>query len=266
MQTYRQFYNLTRQPFTKQITPLYRYRQLEELQKHLCGLCEEGGIGLVSGQVGMGKTSAVRDYLGTLDERAFHIFYCGKTYDVKGIVKEFISSVGVKPAFYRNDIFLQTSNLVERLYEEHRKRSIFVVDEAHLLEDKALEELRLLTNFCQDSMDYLILIFIGHPAIRQKLRRPATAALWDRVTMQYSLEGLSMDETQGYVTAHLEYAGASADIFTFEAMSTIYEHSMGAPRKINRIATECLKRGADAMALPIDVDLVRQVVRANPVE
>ena len=129
MQTYRQFYNLTRQPFTKQITPLYHYRQLAELQKHLCGLCEEGGIGLVSGQVGMGKTSAVRDYLGTLDERAFHIFYCGKTYDVKGIVKEFISSVGVKPAFYRNDIFLQTSNLVERLYEEHRKRSIFVVDE-----------------------------------------------------------------------------------------------------------------------------------------
>lgn len=47
-------------------------------------------------------------------------------------------------------------------------------DEAHLLEDKALEELH---TFCQDSMDYLILIFIGHPAIRQKLRRPATAAL-----------------------------------------------------------------------------------------
>src|ERR1022692_5055835 len=95
-----------------------------------------------------------------------------------------------------------SSDLVDRLYQEQRKKTFVVLDEAHLLEDGLLEDLRLLTNYEMDTRDPLVLVLVGHPGLRLRLQRPVHQALWDRVRLSYQLEGLSAKETSDYIDCH----------------------------------------------------------------
>ena len=82
MRSYKKFYGMTATPFHKDIplTALLRYAQLDELTAYLTFVAEEGSMGLVTGEVGVGKSTAVRAFLATLDDRRYHVCYvhpCG---------------------------------------------------------------------------------------------------------------------------------------------------------------------------------------------
>jgi type II secretory pathway predicted ATPase ExeA len=153
----------------------------------------------------------------------------------------------------------QLSMLCARTWLEQRKRTLIVVDDAHLLDDDLLEDLRLLTNFEMDAADPLIMMLVGHPALRRRLRKPVHLALLDRVRMQYRLEGLSRDETVEYIEHHMRQAGGKGDIFTPEGKAAVFEHAQGIPRRINALALACLKRSATRKLSSIDAELVGAV-------
>ncbi|MGV8120542.1 MAG: AAA family ATPase [Candidatus Xenobiia bacterium LiM19] len=96
MPRYREFYGLTDRPFGKcpRQNRSYRYGQLDELTDHFEILIEEGGIGVLSGEVGIGKTTAIRTFLSTLDQGACHVFYIGNTRHPRAILRSLIESFG----------------------------------------------------------------------------------------------------------------------------------------------------------------------------
>lgn len=262
MADYRRFHGLSAPVFGKRMTAeqLLVYPQLQELHEELDALVWEGGIGLVTGEMGIGKTTALRSFLAALDRMSCDVTYAGSSRHPKGVLEELLERLGLASSRYRSNLLRQLSQHTQRLYHEQRKKTLVLIDDAHLMEDGLLEDLRLLTNFEMDAQDPLVLILIGHPALRIRLQRPVHLALWDRLRMQYRLEGLSREETFAYVDAHLKASGASSELFSDGAKAALFEHSQGIPRRINRLALAALKKSARRKTTPIDEEFIATIL------
>ncbi|MHB1938978.1 MAG: ExeA family protein [Acidobacteriaceae bacterium] len=262
MAGYRQFYELSGPAFGKSLThnALLVYPQLEELGEEIDELIVEGGIGIVTGEMGIGKTTSLRYCTEALHERNCHVAYHGSSRHAVAVLQGLVEALGVAPASLRVHLLRQLTQLVWRMWQEQRKRTVVILDDAHLLEDSFLEDARLLTNFGMDDADPLVLLLVGHPSLRMRLGRPVHLALLDRVRMHYRLEGLSCEETAQYVDRHLKHAGARREVFTPDAKAAIFEHSQGIPRRINQLAREVLKKGAQRKLTPVDAAFVSTIV------
>ncbi len=266
MTSYRKFHGLSAPAFGKGIAPscLLVYPQLQELTDELDGLMEEGGIGLVTGEMGMGKTTALRHYFETLGERSCQLCYQGSSRHPNAILGGILESLGLAPAGLRAGLLRQVSQRVDRLYLEQRKKTLVVLDEGHLLDDSFLEDLRLLTNYEMDTRDPLVLLLVGHPGLRLRLQRPVHQALWDRVRLSYRLEGLSARETSDYIDCHLRHAGGKPEVFTADARLALFELSQGIPRRLNTLALQSLKKSAQGKIHVVDGALVKAIaIRAE---
>jgi type II secretory pathway predicted ATPase ExeA len=258
MTGYRQFHGLSGPVFGKSLPrqALLVYSQLEELVEEIDELVLEGGIGLVTGDMGMGKTTAMRHYVEGLQERNCNVVYQGASRHAVAILQALVEGLGVAPSRMRALLLRQLSQLVWRFWQEQRKKTVLILDDVQLLEDDLLEDIRLLTNFGIDDCDPLILILVGHPSLRQRLGRPVHLALLNRVRTHYRLEGLSKEETCRYIDCHLTFAGAKHEVFKPDAMTAIYEHSQGIPRRINHLARELLKKSSQRKVKPVDAAFV----------
>lgn len=263
MRGYKKFYGMTGSPFQKGIaTPsLHRYEQFEELTSYLNWIAEEGSTGLVTGEVGAGKSTAIRAFLEGLDERSYHVCYVGNADETRSVFRQMAWGFGIRAKHLKADMRDDVHVRIQGLWREHGKRTVLVVDEAQELGNRGLSELRLLTNFTCDSESPLALILAGQIQMRQKLKGPSNVALEDRIFLRYHLAGLSLPETRAYVQAHLRAVGANPDLFTKEAVTVIFQHSKGLPRRINKIATAALLKGGHKEVNPIDAPLVEAAIK-----
>lgn len=258
MTGYRQFYGLSGPAFGKAVSleHLLVYPQLSELHGEFEELLADGGIGIFTGEMGIGKTTSLRYVLGKTEPRGCQVAYQGSSRHSSAVLAGLVEQLGVAPTIQRAHLLRQLSHLVARSWREQRKKTLLVIDDAHLIEDGLLEDLRLLTNFDMDASDPLILILAGHPALRLRLGKPVHLALLDRVRLHYRLEGLSKGETADYVDHHVKQAGAKSEVFSPDAKSALFEHAQGIPRRINRLGLAALKKGAGRKLKTIDAELI----------
>jgi type II secretory pathway predicted ATPase ExeA len=135
-----------------------------------------------------------------------------------------------------------------------------IVDEAHLLEDSTLEELRLMTNADYDRQSPLTLILMGQPALRQRLRAPNFEALRQRLRYKYCLEGLDQEETVRYVQQRLTAAGLAPELFAPEALLLIFQISEGILRRVNNLCSIVLLKAKSKKRSAIDAAFVSEII------
>jgi len=260
---YKEFFGITGSPFGKGIatSTLHRYAQFEELASYLTWVAEEGSTGLVTGDVGAGKSTAIRAFLESLDERRYHVCYVGNTDETRSVFRQMAWGFGMRAKHLKGDLRDDVHGRVMAMWQEHGKRTVLVVDEAQGLGAQGLAELRLLTSFACDSESPLALVLVGQVQLRQKLRNLDNAALEDRIFLRYHLAGLSLAETRAYVQAHLKAVGANPDVFTKDAVNVIFQNAKGLPRRINKIAILSLLKAGHKEVNPIDAALVETVLK-----
>jgi type II secretory pathway predicted ATPase ExeA len=258
MTGYRQFYGLSGSAFGKTVSleHLLVYPQLTELQTEFEELLVDGGIGIFTGEMGIGKTTSLRYLLGKMELRSCQVAYHGSSRHSTAVLAGLVEALGVAPALVRATLLRQLGLLISRTWREQRKKTLLAIDDAQLIEDGLLEDLRLLTNFELDTADPLILILVGHPTLRLRLGKPVHLALLDRVRLHYRLEGLSKKETADYVDHHIQQAGAKTEIFNADAKAALFEHAQGIPRRINRLGLAALKKAAARKLKTIDAELI----------
>lgn len=263
MRSYKKFYGLTQAPFRKDIPvpALLRYAQLEETESYLTFVAEEGSIGLVTGEAGVGKSTAVRLFLSGLDDRRYHVCYVGSSDATRSVLRRLAWSYGMRAAYIKGDLTDDVHQRIGELWHEHAKRTVLVVDEAQAYGAKALQELRLLTNFLCDSVSPLALVLVGQPTLRLQLKTTVHAALDDRIMIRQHLAGLSKKETGEYIRAHLRAVGAPEDIFTPEAVTAIFDWSSGRPRSINKVGIQTIIKGGHKEVRHIDAEFVNHILK-----
>ncbi len=240
------YYGFSQTPFTRAVAPaaLFGSEQHQELLARLRYLVSSRGFGLVTGEVGSGKSTAVRALAATLDAARNPVLYVSQSgLTPRNLYRDIGLQLGLAPGFITAEARRQVAQALWDAYSAHDRRPLIVIDEAHLLSPAMLEEIRFLSNYQMDSASPMALCLVGQPELRSKLRLRAFEAISQRVTLRFHLAGLPEPETKAYIGHHLKVAGVAHALFSDEAVHLIHQFTKGIPRRINNVATACLLAG-----------------------
>jgi type II secretory pathway predicted ATPase ExeA len=259
----RSHWGFTRTPFTKDLAPsmIHRHPGHAEAVARISWCVAEAAIGAVTGEVGSGKTIAVRAALADLDASRHTIIYFGNpAIGARGLYTSIVTHLGGTPRFHRCSLIPQAADAIAAEVAERGKRVVIVFDEAHLLGADQLEELRLLTNAEMDSTSPFALVLVGQPSLRARLRLGAFAALDQRITLRYALPPMGPADTADYIAHHLKLAGRSDTLFSDDAVARIHNASRGLPRAVNNLAVQALVAAYAAGTAIVDDKAARAAV------
>jgi type II secretory pathway predicted ATPase ExeA len=194
-------------------------------------------IAVLAGEVGAGKTVALRSALAGLEPaRHLVVYIANPTITMRGIHLAVAQALGAHPEFASGPLAHQTARLLAQELDERGRLPVLIIDEAHLLADHELESLRMLTNSDMDATSTFSLILAGQPTLRRRLKMAALSALDQRVATRYTMSGMTPTETTKYVQTHLAWAGRTDRLFSDDALAVIHNSSRGYPRAVNNLA------------------------------
>jgi len=214
---------------------------LKECTARLDYIKRRGGILLLTGDPGVGKTLALRRYVDSLNENLFKPYYTPlSTLSRADLLYHVNRLLGLPPRLSKSAVYGQIQKALLESKESSGKTVFLLIDEAHLLQTGPLEELRLLTNFKMDSYDPFVLVLSGQSDLRRTLEFAVLEPLNQRIAIRYHMPGLSPQETKLYVTHHLKLAGAKEPLLDDPALEAVHQVSFGIPRKIGTLVEQAL--------------------------
>ena len=215
----------------------------EHTDRALAGLKffqQQGAMALIIGQTGLGKSSLLRLFLHDLPHNRFHTLYLHlSALNANAFLRVMVTKLGEKPQMGKDRLLLQ---ILERI-NQNDKCTMFVVDEAHLLEPKTLVDLRVLISSIDETLSLKILL-CGQEKLSQTLKRSSHADLLHRINLQFVLHPMSSDKTCAYIDYRIKKADGQIKIFEPAAKELIHDYTGGVPRQVNNVATACLLSAA----------------------
>lgn len=259
---YEEFYGLREKPFSILPDPdLIYWGHNHSLAFAMLefGVRNSAGFTVITGEIGSGKTTLLRYLLRQLDPRITVGLISNTPQGISGVLRWVMMALGQPFEESYPALFQRFNQFLRNQYHKGR-RTILIVDEAQNLGIHALEELRMLTNINVDKHQFLQIILVGQPQLKDLLRDPKLLQFAQRVSSDFHLRPLSCEEVTKYIDHRLFSVGAQTQLFTNEACELIAEASRGIPRTINILCDTALVYGFAANASEIDVDLVNQVI------
>ena len=249
------FFGFKKTPFSDNpdAKQLFASQASNQVKARLQFLVEHHGAGLLTGEVGSGKSTAARTFTAGLNCNLYKILYLHWTSgSALDLLRQLASQLDLEPAHCRGDLVRQISDAIVRLNESKKQHPILICDEAHLLRHPALEQLPLLLNFDMDSSRYLTLLLVGQPLLRRTLSLQIHEALRQRLAVHYHLEGLTREELDAYLAHQLKAAGVTQPLFDETARQALYQATKGILRKVNKLASTALRLAASRKAATVD--------------
>lgn len=187
------------------------------------------------------------------------IYISNSTLNPKSFYRDFLMEFGVEPAYLVSEAKRQFDNIVIDFYKNQNKQFVIAIDEADLLGDAMIHEIKFLSNFLIDSLSPISLILIGQPQLRARLRLKMFEAIAQRVHVRFHLAGLSGEETKQYVRHQLTVAGSKHQIFSEDSFKLIHNYTHGIPRVINNLCVGCLLDSMMKKTEVVDTSSVERV-------
>jgi len=225
------------------------------------GVCADSLITVLTGEVGSGKTTLVRHFIGLAGDTV-KVGVVNHAHRGSGPLLQWVAlafgmtprSLDVPALFAAFEQHLDTELALGR-------RLLLIVDEAQNLGAARLEELRVLSNVNDARPLALQMILVGQPELRTTLQRRQLSQLAQRVGADYHLGPLCRDETRDYIRHRLMLVGDSGEMFDPGAVDLAYQHSGGIPRLINQLCDTALVYAFAAGRREVDAALMEHVVR-----
>lgn len=239
----RNHYGFTRQPFGKNLAPgmLHPHAAHGEAAARITWCIGERALGVITGEVGAGKTVAARAAIAALDQTRHTLIYLANpTTGARGICHHIVTALGAVPRFQNAALFPQAADALAAEHAERGRTPVLLVDEAHLLDHGALDLIRMLTNTEMDAASPLACLLIGQPTLRRMIRLGVLAALEQRIALRYAMPPMTAAETASYISHHLKLAGRTDPLFSDDATALIHEAARGLPRAVNNLAIQAL--------------------------
>jgi type II secretory pathway predicted ATPase ExeA len=237
------YWGFTHLPFQKDIavTDLFMSSQLMELAARLQVMVERRLLGVVTGDIGAGKSSAVRYLAAQLDPQRHPLCYLADSHlSPFDFYQSVLDAWGVSAPFHRPQARRQFVTLMTDLFQHQHKVPVLIIDEAQGLPGVMIQELRYALNTGMDAMTPFTCILVGQPDLRATLRLKIFEAIHQRVGLRFHLMGLTEADTAAYVTHQCRQAGVERALFTPSAFTLLATQSRGLPRVINHLATAAL--------------------------
>ncbi len=261
---YEAYFGLRGKPFQLNPDPSFFYgsRGHRRAMAYLeYGLHQNEGFIVVTGEVGAGKTLLVRSLLEKLDPSKIVAANLVSTQiDADDILRLVAAAFGIPSKHLaKSDLLLAIEAFLVSTTAAG-KRALLIVDEAQNLTQRAVEELRMLSNFQLEDHALLQSFLVGQPEFRTIMQSPEMVQLRQRVIASYHLGPLDVAETQAYVEHRLGCVGWKGNpAFDGEAMRSIFSHSQGIPRRINALCDRIMLAAFLGDQRRVGAELVEQI-------
>jgi type II secretory pathway predicted ATPase ExeA len=240
---------------------LHRHAAHGEAVARITWCVTERRIGVITGEVGAGKTVAIRAALATLDPTRHTVIYLpNPTIGVRGIHHQIVACLGGQPLVHHATLVPQAADALATEHAERGRVPVLIIDEAHLLDHPQLESIRMLTNHDMDSHSPFACLLMGQPTLRRRIKLGVLAALDQRIALRYNMPPMTDQETGSYLRHHLNLAGRSDTLFSDDATALIHQTSRGYPRAVNNLAVQSLIAAFAADKTIVDESSTRAAV------
>jgi len=227
---------MTTTPFDVfQSVPTQLTNSQEEALARMSNIIEISGLGVLSGEIGSGKSTVLRALSSSLPSTKFSVIYiCVANLVPRTLYSQLVEGLGEQPKFGLQRMKQQWQSLLENELMDGKK-VVLLIDEAHDMPGHTLLELRFLLNHKMDAAPCFSLILSGQPHLRSSLRLKALEAISQRVKMQYHVTGMTLDETAEYIRKKLADASVQQPLFGESAIKIIYDSTQGIPRVVDQV-------------------------------
>ena len=253
----------TQQPFDKNIPSknVFMSQQISQLFTQLKQFLHRRGIALITGEIGAGKSTAVRAFIDQLEPNLYDVAYIADpTIGIRGILNAIAIQLRLEGGYFKWQLLEQLKTAIEKTAYDFNKTTLLIIDEVQHMNTKDLEQIRLFTNFKIDSQTPLNLILLGQPDVNKTIRLHSMQALWQRTTFRYHLAGVNKSEAKSYITHHLALAGRTDPLFSDDVIEEIFQQAKGIPRVMNNLCYACLMEIYQQHKNIVDVPTLEKVL------
>lgn len=263
---YEAFYGLTNKPFQLNPDPSFYFgsKQHRRAAAYLeYGMHQNEGFIVITGEVGAGKTTIVRGMLDSLDqEKVVAAHLVSTQLDADDTLRLVGAAFGLRTKDVSKADVLMSLEAFLISATGKGKRCLLIVDEAQNLTARAVEELRMLSNFQFGNHALLQSFLIGQPEFRQILQSPHMMQFRQRVIAACHIGPLDVEETRAYIEHRLKCAGSTGvPIIRPAAFEAIFKASSGIPRRINSVCDRLMLFGYLSGKTEFDEPDVEEVAR-----
>jgi len=266
---YESFYKLSGKPFQLSPDPDFYYESRVHKRAYAYleyGLYQGEGFIVITGEVGAGKTTVVRNLLAHLDQTKVVAAHLVSTMlDADDLVRSVCAAFGLSTKGMDKGSLLADLESFLKGVALKGKRALLIVDEAQNLTPRAIEELRMLSNFQVGERALLQSFLVGQPELRRIMQHNSMQQLRQRIIASYHLGPLDRDETIRYIEHRLKHVGWTGDPrIEPDAYEAVYAFTSGIPRRINlvcnRLMLSAFLRDSHVLAAN-DVEVVAQELK-----
>ena len=259
---YEAFYGLREKPFSILPDPsLIYWGKAHQLAFAVLefGVLNSAGFTVITGEIGSGKTTLVRHLLRKLDGSVNVGLISNTPEGRQEMLESILMSLdqpfegGYSSLFHRFQQYLRAQHATGR-------RTILIIDEAQNLQPNALESLRMLSNINADKDQFLQLILVGQPQLKDLLCSPQLTQFAQRVSADFHLRPLNPADVAHYIEHRLTAVGARQRLFSVEACELVAQASAGIPRTINILCDTALIYGFSSESSVITKRIVEDVI------
>jgi len=259
-QAYRTFFGFSREPFSSEL-------KVEEVLKTEAVLAVAdrvdyairlGAIALITGEVGSGKSTALRFALSRLHPSEYRLLWITAG---GGSILELYRQITWELEVETTSTRAASTRIIRKslldLVLGKKQKVVLIIDEASLLRLEVFAELHTLTQFDGDSKPLLPLLLAGQNNLLDKLYWRTSLPLSSRVVARSHLEGVDRQGMENYLTHHLRLAGLNLSVFSDQAITAIHQGSGGLFRKANHLARGSLIAAATEKCQQVSAEHVR---------
>ena len=261
---HRAFYKFNCEPFDTQPDPSFLWlgeKHKEALSILRYGILDNKGFLLLTGEGGTGKTTLLNSLVEGLTDDILWALIPDPNLARMDFFNAIASGFGMKKKFAAKVEFMLEFGVFLQKAHDDQKKVLLIIDEAHLLSQETLEEIRLLANIENVDTKLINIFFVGQPQFKSFLARPRNTALRQRLTLTYNIEPLSAPETADYIQHRFSVAGVDGRVLTEKAIKAIHQYSGGVPRKINVICHQVLVESAVQGRKVVDQGVIHECMR-----
>lgn len=261
---YESFFNLNSKPFDLLPNPDYLYlsdTHGKALTYLRYGIQERVGFILLTGEIGAGKTTLIRELIKTHLSKVVLAKVFNTRVDSHQLLNMINDDFGLKTSGRSRVELFQDLNafLIDQFAQGNQ--AVLIIDEAQNLSSELLEEVRMLSNLETDGGKLLQIIMVGQPELRQTLSSSELVQLRQRVQVACHLSSLQCEELEDYILTRLEKAGNREALeFKGDAIEEIFDNCKGIPRLANILCDYILMDACVNNMREIDGDGVREIV------
>lgn len=262
---YRQRFALTAQPLPKDAQGRSFFEHgpgYPQLQRAFARLASEPGLGLLTGEAGVGKTAAMRNLCAALPRPDYQVLYlCDTAISPLDLYRTLADALGVRPSHRRAQLWSDIKKALLHLRDERHTAPIVILDEAQHLSERFLVDLAGFLNFAFDSRDVLTLWLLALPALRRRLQMHHHAPLAMRISAHVHLEPFAERDAFAALISHaFSAAGATEKLLADPALEMLHRASRGLPRLASSLLRTALHIAHEREQRFLDERIVEQAI------